>query len=87
MTEEIKENSDSLAEWSVFAGIYVIISNTIIGGIIGAIAAYLIAFPILKMLPVRSDGRKMPKWVSIYLIVISVVFFIALLFIGIMNQQ
>lgn len=67
---------DSLAGWAVWAVVFVILSSTLVGGAIGGLIAAVLAIPITKALPVRSDGRRLPAVLSVVLIVTAAIVFI-----------
>ena len=63
---------DRLGSWAIWCTVFVVLSVTLIGGAVGGLIAAVISVPVGKTLPTRPDGRKLPVWLSIALIVASV---------------
>ena len=68
--------SDKLSGIAVWSLLFAILSVTIVGGAIGGLIAGLISIPILKAMPTRDDGRKLPVPVSVLVLIAAVVIFV-----------
>ncbi len=76
LKEATQHKKDSLSGWAIWAVIFVILSVTVVGGAIGGGIAGVLSFPITNALPIRSNGRRLPAVVSVFLIISAVIFFI-----------
>lgn len=60
---------DRLASWAVWLVVFAILRTVLVGGAVGGLIAAVVSVPIGMALPTRADGRKLPAWLSIVLIV------------------
>lgn len=65
-----------LAGWAIWAFVFSILSITIVGGLIGGLIAGVISYIIMKAIPNRPDGKKLPTLISIIILIAAVVIFI-----------
>lgn len=67
--------NDNLAMIALFAVFFGFLSAMIVGGAIGGAIAGAVAWVVYSRLPVDPDGRRLPLWMSLLLIVIGIVMF------------
>ena len=78
---------DRLASWAIWAILFQLISEFLVGGLIGGAIAGVLSLPIGAVLPTRPDGRKLPVWVSITLIGVGLFLFVGRIFVRVQAAQ